>query len=110
MARLTREISPDMTIALHTQGREIYYRFNGTEPPNALRIGEAMVASTALYTLADPPGPSYGGYKDWFIQDFRKPGFTIELGSGQNPLPVSEFDSVCRESAPMLAAGISQML
>ncbi len=110
MARLTREISPDMTIALHTQGREIYYRFNGTEPPNALRIGEAMVASTALYTLADPPGPSYGGYKDWFIQDFRKPGFTIELGSGQNPLPVSEFESVYRESAPMLAAGISQML
>ncbi len=35
------------------------------------------------------PGPSYGGYKDWFIQDFNRPGYTLELGEGQNPLPMS---------------------
>ncbi len=110
MAKLTREISPRMTISLHTQGREIYYRFNGITPPNARRIGEAMAASASGYTLADPPGPSYGGYKDWFIQDFRKPGFTLELGSGQNPLPMSAFESIYMETAPMLAAAISGLI
>ncbi len=109
MTRLTRELSPRLTVSLHTQGREIYYRFNGRTPPRALRIGRAMAAAAegAVYTLADPPGPSYGGYKDWFIQDFNRPGYTLELGFGQNPLPMSDFAQVYEESAPMLAAGIN---
>lgn len=110
MARLTGELSPALTISLHTQGREIYYRFNGITPPGAQKIGEAMVAATSGYTLADPPGPSYGGYKDWFIQDFYRPGYTLELGSGQNPLPMDSFASVYAESAPMLAEAIRAII
>ena len=41
---------------------------------------------------------SYAGYKDWFIQDWRRPGFTVELGSGTNPLPISQFDDIYEES------------
>ena len=28
---------------------------------------------------------SDAGYKDWFIQHYRKPGFTVEIGYGVNP-------------------------
>lgn len=40
---------------------------------------------------------SHAGYKDWFIQEFRRPGFTIELGKGVNPLPISQFDVLYEE-------------
>ena len=45
--------------------------------------------------MADTPySSSFAGYKDWFIQDFRRPGFTIEAGHGQNPLPLGQFDEI----------------
>ena len=34
---------------------------------------------------------SHGGFKDWFISELRKPGFTMEIGKGENPLPVSQL-------------------
>lgn len=94
MADFTEEIDPDMVIAFHTQGQEIYYRFMDDTTPEMTRIAEEFARLTG-YTLADSPeNASYAGYKDWFIQDFGRPGFTIEAGSGQNPLPISQFDSI----------------
>ena len=48
--------------------------------------------------LEDPEGlASLGGFKDWFIGEFNRPGFTVELGKGQNPLPMSDLDDIyCR--------------
>ena len=37
---------------------------------------------------------NYAGYKDWFIKRFRRPGFTVELGKGVNPLPIEQFPKV----------------
>jgi g-D-glutamyl-meso-diaminopimelate peptidase len=45
---------------------------------------------------------SYAGYKDWFIQDFRRPGYTIEVGEGKNPLPISQFPQIYAENQGML--------
>ena len=53
--------------------------------------------------LADVPyESSFAGYKDWFIQKFRRPGYTIEAGSGQNPLPIGQFDEIYRNNLPIL--------
>ena len=49
---------------------------------------------------------SHAGYKDWFIQEFRKPGFTIELGLGVNPLPISQFDEIYSESLGIFLASL----
>ena len=32
--------------------------------------------------------------KDWFIQQTGRPGFTIEVGKGQNPLPLQQLESI----------------
>ena len=45
---------------------------------------------------------SDAGYKDWFIQQFRRPGFTVEVGFGVNPLPVESFASLYEELVPIL--------
>ena len=47
---------------------------------------------------------AYGGFKDWFIKKFRRPGFTVEIGLGENPLPLSDFDSIYKDVFPILEA------
>ena len=45
-----------------------------------------------------PFNSSFAGYKDWFIQDYNSPGYTIEAGIGQNPLPISKFDEIYNDN------------
>lgn len=89
-------------IALHSQGEEIYWRYGDRTPSNARVMAEVMAASSG-YTIADPEGlASHGGFKDWFIEQTGNPGFTIELGKGKNPLPVSEFEAIYAKAQEML--------
>ena len=36
------------------------------------------------------------------MQDYDRPGFTVEVGRGVNPLPLSDFDAIWRENLPIL--------
>ena len=47
--------------------------------------------------------PHTGGFKDWFIDKFRRPGFTVEIGIGKNPLPPERADSIYRQIKEMLS-------
>ena len=105
MAELTRLIDPAMTISYHTQGEVIYWKFLNLEPEGARALGERF-ARVSGYTLSDVPYASgFAGYKDWFIQAFRRPGYTIEVGEGENPLPLSQFDEIYRDNLGILVTG-----
>ncbi len=94
LAGFTRGLDPDLVIALHTQGQVIYWQFRDIPVPGAKELGEEM-ARVSGYELAEVPyASSFAGYKDWFIQEFIRPGYTIEVGLGQNPLPLSQFDEI----------------
>ena len=102
LAGYTRFIDPALVLAYHSQGKEIYWKFLDYEVPGAEELG-AQMAQASGYTLADVPYASgFAGYKDWFIQEFRKPGYTIEVGTGENPLPISQFDKIYRDNVPIL--------
>ena len=89
----------DMLLAFHSQGREIYYDFDGMTGENSVEIAKKM-AEESGYAVCIPTGTaSYGGCKDWFIKEFGKEGFTVEIGTGQNPLPMSMLDEVYDENA-----------
>lgn len=89
-------------VAMHAQGEEIYWRYGPRTPPCARVMAEVM-ASASGYTAADPEGlASHGGFKDWFIEETGRPGFTIELGRGVNPLPVESFEAVYEKAQEML--------
>ena len=61
------------------------------------------MARISGYSLEQATGvASYAGYKDWFIQEYRRPGYTIEVGQGKNPIPVSQFDQIYRENLGVL--------
>ncbi|WP_077213966.1 M14 family metallopeptidase [Bacillus dakarensis] len=92
MAELARENIFDTVLAFHTQGEEFYWGYEGLEPPESRLLAEEFqrVSGYEAFRYID----SHAGYKDWFIQEFRKPGFTIELGKGTNPLPLSQFNEM----------------
>lgn len=105
LAEYTRYIDPALVLAFHSQGKEIYWQFGDIQVPGAEELGQKM-ADASGYTLANVPYQSaYAGYKDWFIQDFRKPGYTIEVGEGVNPLPIGQFDEIYRDNLPILVLG-----
>ena len=92
----------DLVIAYHTQGEEIYWNFQNINPPNGYEIGQQF-ANLSGYSLAEVPyNSSFAGYKDWFIQTYNKPGFTIEAGLGENPLPISQFDKIYKDNLGIL--------
>lgn len=95
MADLAKTRRFNRMLAFHTQGEEFYWGFEGLEPPESRALADEF-ARVSGYTPVQYID-SYAGYKDWFIQDFRRPGFTIELGSGINPLPLSQFDEIFEE-------------
>ena len=102
MAGYTEYIDPDLVLSVHTQGKEIYWSFMDYEVPGSRELGEKL-AQVSGYTLTEPAAiSSYAGYKDWFIKEFRRPGYTIEAGSGINPLPLSQFDEIYRDNLGIL--------
>ncbi len=102
LAGYTQAIDPDLVLAYHTQGKEIYWQFEDVFVPGARELGERMAAASG-YTLADTPfNSSFAGYKDWFIKVFGRPGYTVEAGSGENPLPIAQFDEIYRDNLPLL--------
>lgn len=92
MAALVENEDYDRLIAVHTQGREFYWGYEGLEPPESEILARdfAQVSGYQSVRYVD----SFAGYKDWFIKEKRKPGFTLELGHGKNPLPLTQYDEI----------------
>jgi len=95
-----------MLMAFHSQGREIYYDFDGKADTRAKQLAEEF-ASVSGYSAATPTGSaSFGGCKDWFIEEFGKAGFTVEIGHGKNPLPIQMLDDIYKENAQILLCAL----
>lgn len=106
LAEYTEAIDPALVLAYHTQGGEIYWQFEDVFVPDAKELGETF-ARLSGYSLADTPyNSSFAGFKDWFIKYFRRPGYTIEAGRGENPLPVSQFDEIYQDNLGILVTAL----
>ncbi len=103
LAGYTEYIDPALVLAYHSQGKVIYWQFADYQVPGARELGEEF-ARLSGYTLDDTPyESSFAGYKDWFIQNFRRPGYTIEVGEGENPLPLEQFDEIYRDNIGIMS-------
>lgn len=110
IATYTQNHDFSLVIAYHTQGQVIYWKYLDYEPPRSKDIGEAM-SNASGYPLSETPEYSaYAGYKDWFIQEYNQPGYTIEAGIGDNPLPISQFDEIYNNNIGILTIGMSAFL
>lgn len=104
MATLTMNSNFDRVIAFHTQCKEIYWGFDDREPPYSKTIVNEFAKNSGYKPVQTLD--SYSGFKDWFIYEWRRPGFTVELGEGVNPLPISQFKDIYNESIGIFLAGL----
>lgn len=100
LATFTSDNDFRLVVSLHTQGQELYWNYRDLEPEEsellATRLARASGVNAVKLTSSD------AGYKDWFIQQFRRPGFTLELGFGVNPLPLEQFPDCYNSAASLL--------
>ena len=89
-------------VAFHSQGEEIYWKYGAKTPKKAECMALEM-AKLSGYKLSAPEGLAVGGgFKDWFIEKFAKPGFTVEVGKGKNPLPLEDIGGIYGKLESML--------
>lgn len=94
-----------LILTYHSQGEVIYWQFQNYNPPNAYNIGTKFSIASGYLLDSTPYNSSFAGYKDWFIQNFNKPGYTIEVGLGANPLPISQFEQIYKDNLGILILG-----
>ncbi len=99
---LCRRNNFSTAVALHTQGREIYYNFGQNTPESSFVIASKL-SSLSGYNVSYPQEIAVGGgFKDWFIEKFHRPAFTFEIGKGINPLSPEVFDDEYPRVSKML--------
>lgn len=102
LVQFTRSFHPDIALAYHTQGEVIYYDYESKATQKAKELAQKL-AEVSGYQLDETDGmASFSGYKDWVIEAFGIPAFTIEAGLGENPLPLNQIDKIYSENFPML--------
>lgn len=99
----------DLILAYHSQGEVIYWKFLDYEPPRSREIA-LYFGQVSGYTVEETPIASgYAGYKDWFIQNYNRPGYTIEVGQGINPLPIEQFNQIYQDNIGILLGGMTEV-
>ena len=103
LTKLCRSRNIRHAIAFHSQGEEIYWHYGDNTPKKSRLMAEVMARSSG-YALSSPSGLAIGGgFKDWFIEELKKPAFTVEIGVGRNPLPASKLYEIYSRLEEMLA-------
>jgi g-D-glutamyl-meso-diaminopimelate peptidase len=99
LASFIRALAPTVIVSLHTQGEEIYSK---PKTEYVEKISERLSRSVG-YKSTEPLGLAcYGGLCDYTGEVLGIPSFTVEVGQGKNPLPDSQFASICERVRKIL--------
>lgn len=106
LTRLCKTVDFERAVAFHSQGREIYCSFGKNTPVLSFRLA-SVFSQASGYNIAFPEEiATGGGFKDWFIEKFRRPALTVEMGLGENPLPLSDFEDEYEILRNILCLGV----
>ena len=106
LAAYTACIRPDLMLALHAQGQVIYPGPADSAPEGSKALGAALAAASGYALEEVPPESANAGFKDWFLQRFHRPAFTVECGCGENPLPPEQEDEIYASLLPLLCTAL----
>ncbi|MBQ4156498.1 MAG: M14 family metallocarboxypeptidase [Clostridia bacterium] len=94
-------------LAWHSQGEEIYWQYGENTPEKSYRLARLFETASGYKAASPAPSASYAGFKDWFVDTTGKPGFTIEIGKGQNPLDPNTLYSIYENLKELMLISIS---
>ena len=96
-----------ITLSYHSQGEVIYWKYLDYLPENSYQIAQQFGEVSGYTVELVPPESTYAGYKDWFILRYDRPGYTIEVGKGASPLPLSQFPKIYGDNEGLLTLALS---
>jgi g-D-glutamyl-meso-diaminopimelate peptidase len=105
MIHFTYENDPEIALSYHTSGEVLYWHFNSA-PEHLARdkeMADTISGMTGYSQVKPQKDPSGGGYTDWFIAQFGRPGFTVELGPyhEETELPLWTFTDIWKKNMNM---------
>lgn len=100
LVKLVRQSDYQSVMSVHSQGEEIYWNYRNYEPSYSSEWASKLAEASGYTAVA--LSNSDAGFKDWFIQEYARPGFTVEVGMGRNPLPLSDFHDICQRFRVLL--------
>ncbi|GGG04677.1 M14 family metallopeptidase [Paenibacillus abyssi] len=116
MIEFTRSSGAELAVAYHSSGEILYWNYKTpAEHLSRDRKIANQYASMTGYRLVKPSAnPSGGGFTDWFISQFGRPGLTPELAraAGGTNVPLSEWERIWkqhRNTGWMLAAEAAEL-
>ena len=107
--RFTKSHNFLLTLSYHSQGKLIYWKYLDYEPERSREIADYFGEVSGYSVEETPYASGFAGYKDWFIETYNHPGYTIEVGLGQSPLPVSQFPEIYRANLGILVGGMTKI-
>ncbi len=107
LADLTRREEFDTVVAFHHSGNVIYWYYNqeGEAYQRDYHLAQKISRKNRYKVVTAEDSDSIAaGYKDWFIKEFKRPGFTIEIAKSTNeePLPSSNLNLYFNENKEVL--------
>lgn len=81
------------TVSYHHAGGILFWYFGqtGTNRTRDYRLTQELGNLTGYTPLTiEAQIGSTGGYKDWYVQEFKRPAWTIEIGKTVNERPIPE--------------------
>lgn len=103
----TRSNNISLTLSYHSQGEVIYWKYLDFLPPKSEEIARTFGVLSGYAVEETPYASGFAGYKDWFISEYNRPGYTIEVGLGSSPLPLSQFDTIYSDNLGILSYGLT---
>ena len=105
LINLCEEINFKHILAFHSQGEVIYHRYKKYLSKAEKQAN--ILSGSSGYALEEPEGLAVGGgFKDYFIEKYNKPAFTIEVGKGENPLDSALADEIYEKIKQMLLIAV----
>lgn len=107
---LTEKYLFDGTISYHSSGEEIYWEYNQDEIERCRDLEIVnKISKVTGYNLIEEERPNIGsGYKDWFVENYKKPGLTIEVSPyvGERKVPIRYYKRIFEQNknVPILFA------
>ncbi len=95
----------NLSLAFHSQGEVIYWDYYNKSKyfDMAKKLSEV-----SGYELDEAGGiSSVSGFKDWVIDKYEVPAFTVEVGKGKNPISFSQFCKVKEDNTKLILEAAS---
>lgn len=99
LASFVRTVAPEAVVSLHSQGGEIFSKPRGERVD---KIAAALAKISGYKTALATGHAAYGGLSDYTGDVLGIPSFTVEVGTGENPIPRKQLFPICERVRKIL--------